>query len=203
MFRIPIIDPATPSFVSASTDLYADPDEAKHLLELRQQMLQEAYTPDDELCRVIDRLLSGHGTVKTNVAFPNQMTEDVGEPLAQRTVRLSHVNHDHTNVWNFVYKVRLDNVRLDMAWLEDKGIPLRVTSVTAKSITIDQRPVTKAWGTTGVVETEDGHIRTNAHLIDITFGSISEMRTDISNPTTDPSVSHAMDALIGQIVADG
>lgn len=203
MFRIPILDPATPSFVSAPTNLYADPDEAKRLLELRRQTLPEAYIPDDELCRVIDKLLSGHGAVRTNVAFPNQMAKDVGEPLTRRTIRLGHVDHDHTNVWSFVYNVHLDNVRLDMAWLEDEGVPLRVTSVTAESITIDQKPVNNAWGETGVVETEGSHIRTNAHLIDIAFDSMSKMNADISNPTTDSSVSHAMDALIGQIVADG
>lgn len=208
MLRIPIWNPATPSFVSAVAHVYGTGDDIDRMMSARAEILHERGDDEpDSLIGAWDAWRMGRRNVTVGIACSDQAFATPVRVERRCELRFDRLSQRWNNIWDCAYDIEITGAIARLVWIEDvepdDGLPefRRVMRLSADEMLIGGRPVSMAWGEPGaIVFGEDGHpaVESTVYLFDRAFGDMATMEQDMANPARVD-----ISSFIEQVIADG
>lgn len=207
MLRIPMWDPATPSFVSAASYAYGTPADVDGMVRARESALAgfPGNDGDDPIVQTWHGWKAGLCGTTVSIAYSEQAFAVPVKVVGMHEEHFDRFACRHENIWGFPYEVDLTDVVATLAWLVDDAetapLLLRTVRIRAGEMSMNGRPVTMAMGEPGIISFggDDGFaVESTMYLVDKSFSDIGEMRADIASPA-----EIDLRSFVDQVVADG
>ena len=113
MYSVKLVDFATPSFFSATKDYYGDKD---NILKV----VNHEYLDREDLAAAAKEFFFGEGLgiVRVHFGEPEQFVQPI-TIHGERDYEIDALNFDHHNVWDCIYKIKVDHVSYKLVYIED------------------------------------------------------------------------------------
>ena len=106
-----------------------------------------------------------------------------GDCIYHTIVKLDTISWTHLNIYGCPYKMKADEGRVAVYWIEDEGLYKRIILPYFINLRYDYRKVNKSWGNPEVIVIGENYVTLNYGYCDKVFSNKEEMERDIVNPS--------------------